>query len=297
MAHTESVLTTTQKTSARWNATRRQMVVSSMVKHTVLLTLCVLFLIPWAWMLSTSLKPARQLFVLPPVWLPQPVMWENYPAVFQKYPFLVYARNTLTITLFTVIGSVVSNTLIAYALGRLRWPGRDAAFVLVLATLMLPFQVTMIPLYVIFRNLHWLNTFLPLIVPSFFGNAYYAFLLRQFFMTIPHDLSDAAGIDGASELQILWRLILPLARPALAVVALFQFIFAWNDFLGPLIYINQRNNFTISIGLREMQNAEGLSDINTIMAASAMTIVPVIVVFFLAQKTFIQGIALTGLKG
>jgi multiple sugar transport system permease protein len=297
MAGIPSALTRPRQAVAGRSAAQRRLLLAGAIKHAVLIAISVLFLLPWAWMLSTSLKPLNQLFLLPPIWVPHPVVWQNYPAVFQKYPFLLYGRNTLTIAFSTVIGAVLSNTLIAYSLGRLRWPGRDVVFILVLATLMLPFQVTMIPLYVIFRHLHWLDTFLPLIVPSFFGSAYYAFLLRQFFMTIPPDLSDAASIDGASELQVLWRVVLPLARPALAVVALFQFIFAWNDFLGPLIYINQRTNFTIAIGLREMQNAVGLSDINTIMAASAMTILPIILVFFFAQRTFIQGIALTGLKG
>lgn len=298
MAGAPSVVTIReQREAASRVSARRRAAVESVVKHAVLIGFSVLFLLPWAWMLSTSLKPLNQLFVLPPQWIPRPFVWQNYPDVFRKYPFVLYGANTLKIAFLTVVGALVSNTLIGYSLGRLRWHGRDVAFILVLATLMLPFQVTMIPLYVVFRNLHWLDTFRPLIVPSFFGSAYYAFLLRQFFMTIPHDLSDAASIDGASELQILWSVILPLARPALAVVALFQFIFAWNDFLGPLIYINHRENFTIAIGLREMQNAVGLSDINTIMAASTMTILPVILVFFFAQKTFIQGIALTGLKG
>jgi multiple sugar transport system permease protein len=278
-------------------AARRRAVAGSIVKHCVLIAFSLLFLLPWAWMISTSLKPLNQLFVLPPIWIPSPITWSNYPAVFVKYPFFLYGANTLTIAMSTVVGALLSNTLIAYSLGRLHWRGRDVAFILVLATMMLPFQVTMIPLYVVFRNLHWLDTFLPLIIPSFVGSPFYAFLLRQFFMTIPQDLSDAAGVDGASELQILWSLILPLAKPALAVVALFQFIFAWNDFLGPLIYINHRENFTIALGLREMQNAVGLSDINTIMAASTMTILPVILVFFFAQKTFIQGVTLTGLKG
>lgn len=297
MAETSSAVFRQQEAQAsRASALRRQQI-GSIVKHAVLISLSALFLLPWAWMISTSLKPLQQLFILPPVWIPNPIVWQNYPAVFVKYPFFLYGANTLTIALATVTGAVLSNTLIAYSLGRLRWPGRDIAFIFVIATMMLPYQVTMIPLYIVFRNLHWLDSFLPLIVPAFFGSPYYAFLLRQFFLTIPQDLSDAAGVDGASELQILWSLILPLAKPALAVVALFQFIFAWNDFLGPLIYINHRSNFTIAIGLREMQNAVGLSDINTIMAASAMTILPVIVVFFLAQKTFIQGVTLTGLKG
>lgn len=281
---------------SRASAQRRQQILS-VIKHVILIAFSVTFLLPWAWMISTSLKPPPQLFVLPPIWIPDPISWSNYPLVFARYPFVLYGANTLTIALATVLGAVLSNTLIAYSLGRLRWRGRDFAFIFVLATMMLPFQVTMIPLYIVFRNLHWLDSFLPLIVPSFFGSPYYAFLLRQFFLTIPTDLSDAAGVDGASELQILWSLILPLAKPALAVVALFQFIFAWNDFLGPLIYINHRENFTIALGLREMQNAVGLSDINLIMAASAMTILPVILVFFFAQKTFIQGVTLTGLKG
>lgn len=297
MAELSSSLARDTEAVASHAAAQRRAVAGSIVKHCILIAFSLLFLLPWAWMFSTSLKPLNQLFVLPPIWIPSPITWSNYPAVFVKYPFFLYGANTLTIALSTVVGALLSNTLIAYSLGRLHWRGRDVAFILVLATMMLPFQVTMIPLYVVFRNLHWLDTFLPLIVPSFVGSPFYAFLLRQFFLTIPQDLSDAAGVDGASELQILWSLILPLAKPALAVVALFQFIFAWNDFLGPLIYINHRANFTIALGLREMQNAVGLSDINTIMAASTMTILPVILVFFFAQKTFIQGVTLTGLKG
>lgn len=297
MAELSSVAAKQQEALLSRAAARRRASIGSILKHAVLFAFSAMFLLPWAWMLSTSLKPAHQLFVLPPVWIPNPIQWSNYPAVFVKYPFFLYGANTLTIAMSTVFGALLSNTLIAYSLGRLRWRGRDVAFLFVLATMMLPFQVTMIPLYIVFRNLHWLDTFLPLIVPSYFGSPFYAFLLRQFFLTIPQDLSDAAGVDGASELQILWSLILPLAKPALAVVALFQFIFAWNDFLAPLIYINHRENFTIALGLREMQNAVGLSDINTIMAASTMTILPVIVVFFFAQKTFIQGVTLTGLKG
>lgn len=286
-----------EKDTAQRTAKFRRLILGSVLKHAALLALSGVFLVPWVWTISTSLKELPQVFVFPPVWIPAPIKWDNYPMVFIKYPFHLYAANTVVIATASVVGAVVSNTLVAYSLSCLRWRGQNVAFVFVLATMMVPYQVTMIPLYIVFRNLNWLNTYLPLVVPIFFGSAYYTFLLRQFFNTIPYDLSEAASADGASELQIMLQIILPLAKPAIAVVALFQFINSWNDFLGPLIYINESTKFTIAIGLRQMQSNIGVTEVNLVMAASLMTIFPVIVVFFFAQKTFIQGITMTGLKG
>lgn len=267
------------------------------VRHAVLIVLSCLFLLPWFWMISTSLKGIHEIMVFPPIWIPHPVHWENYWRALTAVPLGLYGLNTLIYAAASTAGALVSNSLAAYGFARIRWPGRDLVFLLVISTLIVPFQVTMIPLYVLFSKLHWLNTLLPLIVPAWLGNAFFIFLLRQFFMTIPQELSEAARIDGASEARILWRVILPLARPALIVVALFQFIFAWTDFLGPLIYLTNQASYTLSLGLASMQGNYGFSDFSAIMAASAMTILPVVVLFFIGQRAFVQGITLTGVKG
>lgn len=270
------------------------------IKHAVLLSFCAFFLLPWVWMISTSLKTPQQVFRLPVEWIPNPVHPINYWDAFfgdPNQPLLLYMRNTVVIAVFSIIGAVLSNTIIAYGFACINWPGRDKVFLIVLATLMLPFQVRMIPLYLVFKNLGWINTYLPLIVPTFFGSAFFIFLLRQFFRTIPRELFDAAYIDGATDLGILFRIVLPLVRPAIAVVALFEFINSWNDFLGPLLYLNDKLKFPIALGLRNMQNAYGIADFGRIMAASTVTVLPIVILFFFAQKTFIQGVTFTGLKG
>jgi multiple sugar transport system permease protein len=258
--------------------------------------LALLFALPFLWLVSGSLKTDRQIFALPPVWIPNPVTWENYPNSLQFIPYFQYLRNTLLICLGTVVGSLVSCTLAAYGFSRVRWPGRDVVFMVVISTLMLPYAVIMVPLFIVFKQLGWIGTYLPLIVPSYFGNAFFIFLLRQFFLTIPLELSDAARIDGAHEMQILTRIILPLARPALAMVALFQFMDAWGDYLGPLIYINKQDMYTIALGLTLFldQHAQEWA---LLMAASTVTLLPIIVLFFFTQRTFIEGINLTGIKG
>lgn len=211
--------------------------------------------------------------------------------------FLTYLSNTLLVAVLGVIGTVSASSLVAYGLSRIRWKGRDALFNVTLSTMMVPFPVLMIPLYAVFRQLGWIGTLLPLWVPAFFGGAFNIFLLRQFFMTIPNELSDAARIDGCSEFGIFWRVILPLARPALAVVALFQFLFVWNDFLGPLIFLTEPETFTMALGLQQYQSQNGGSEWHLLMGASVLLVVPIIVLFFLAQKTFIQGISTTGMGG
>jgi multiple sugar transport system permease protein len=258
--------------------------------------LALAFVLPFVWLVSGSLKTDRQLFSLPPVWIPNPVKWDNYPQALQFIPYLRYLRNTLTICVGTVVGSLLSCTLAAYGFSRIRWPGRDTVFIVVISTMMLPYAVVMVPLFITFRRLNWIGTYLPLIVPSFFGSAFFIFLLRQFFLTIPLELSDAARIDGANEAQILTRVILPLARPALSMVALFQFMNSWGDYMGPLIYVNQEDRYTIALGLTQFldQHAQEWA---LLMAASTVTLLPIIVLFFFTQRTFIEGISMTGVKG
>lgn len=271
-------------------------IVKKVIAHLALVGFGFFFLLPLAWTISTSLKPDRQVFLFPPQWIPKPIMWSNYPQALNYFPFLTYLKNTLIICSFSVTGVLLSCSLVAYGFSRIRWKERDFLFIILLASLMLPYQVTMIPLFIIFKNLGWVNTFFPLIVPTYFGNAFFIFLLRQFFMTIPWELSDASRIDGCSELDIFWRIILPLAKPALAVIALFQFLGSWNDFLGPLIYLNDATKYTLSLGLQQFQTGY-TTEWALLMAASMVIVLPVIVLFFFTQRTFIQGITLTGLKG
>ncbi|HRW48804.1 MAG: carbohydrate ABC transporter permease [Caldilinea sp.] len=255
-----------------------------------------LFLIPFLWMLSSSLKPNYQIFEVPPRWIPNPPRWENYVEALTILPFPLYIRNTAIITLLTIAGHLLSCTVIAYAFARLRAPGRDFLFVVMLATMMLPYPVTMVPLYVLFNRLGWINTFLPLVVPAYLGIPFYIFLMRQFFLTIPRDFEDAARIDGANTLQIIGRIMLPMAMPALATVTIFTFQATWNDFLAPLIYLQRPELYTVTLGLQFFRSTY-TTNWAYLMAASLVTTLPVIVVFFAAQRYFIEGITLTGVKG
>lgn len=268
----------------------------SLVPHLVLLPAAAMFLIPFLWMVSTSLKPNEQLFAYPPVWWPSPIMWSNYPKSVTYVPFFTYFGNTLFIAITSVVGVVFSSSLVAYSLARIPWPGRNILFLMTIATLMLPSQVTLIPVFLVFKNLGWVGDFRPLILPQFFGFALYIFLMRQFFMTIPQELSEAARIDGANEFRIFWSVILPLAKPALATVAVFQFIRSWTDYLGPLIYLNDQNLYTLQLGLYQYSSQYG-REWGLLMAAAVLITLPVIVVFFFTQKTFVQGVTLSGIKG
>ncbi len=223
--------------------------------------------------------------------------WRNYLLAWRALPFTTFLRNTIIITLSAVLGQLISTSLVAYAFARLRWPGRDALFIVVLATMMLPGQVTMIPVYLIFRQLHWIDTLLPLIVPAWLGgSAVYIFLLRQFFLTIPLELEEAARIDGASSFAIYWRIMLPLSKPILATIAVFAFIANWNDFMTPLIYLNSTDHMTLALGLRQFQGTYS-SDWHLMMAAATAVLAPVLIIFFVAQKQFVRSIVLTGIKG
>jgi multiple sugar transport system permease protein len=286
-----------QKTrSATLSGQRRIQSLQRLLAYGVLTVLALMFSIPFAWLITTSLKPPAQLFKLPIEWIPNPFTWGNYPRALTMIPFFLYLRNTLYITLFNVVASVISCSLVAYGFARIRWPGRDALFIVLISTLMIPFPVTLIPTFLIFRDLGWINTPHPLTWPAFCGNAFFIFLLRQFYLTIPEELSSAARIDGASEFQIYWLVILPLARPALAVVALFTFLGNWNDFLGPLVYLSDRDQYTLAIGLYGFLSRSGTA-FGPLMAAASMIVAPIVVLFFLTQRTFIQGITLTGIKG
>ncbi len=228
-------------------------------------------------------------------WAPR---WSNFAnAIKAMQHFPRYLRNTLVLCMLTVIGAVFSSALAAYGFSRIEWRGRDKVFVLALATMMIPFPVVMVPIYCMFRWLGWIGTLRPLWVGSFFAGAFNVFLLRQFFMTIPKDLSDAARVDGCSEFRIFWQIMLPLCRPALMVVGLFQFMGTWNDFLGPLIYLTDQRDFTLALGLQFFQSQHGGTEWHYLMAAGTLVALPIIILFFFMQKSFIEGISMTGLKG
>ena len=272
--------------------------------HLALIGLSLIFTFPLIWMLLTSVKPLAETMSTKIVWIPSHVLWHNYYDAFVYHsdklgyiPFLIYGRNTLLVCALVVSGTICSNALVAYAFARMRFPGRELLFSITLATMMIPFPVLMVPIYALFKNLGWVGTFRPLWVPAWFGSAFNIFLLRQFFRTIPFELSEAARLDGCSEWQIFRQVIMPLSKPALAVVALFSFMGTWNDFLGPMIYLIYQKTFTLGLGLQAYQSQHGGTPWNLLMAASAMVMLPIIVLFFFAQKQFIQGIAVTGLKG
>ena len=256
-----------------------------------------LFSIPFLWTVSTALKTNQQVFAVPPEWIPNPPQWNNFQRAWTELPFPTFVANTIIITIISVIGQVFSASLVAYGFARFKFQGRTPLFYLMLSTMMLPSQVTMIPVFLLWRELRLIDTFAPLTIPAFFGGgAFTIFLLRQFFMTIPKELDEAAMIDGASPLVIWWRVLLPLARPALITVVLFSFLGHWDDFMGPLIYLNSMEKYTVAVGLRMFQDMFG-TQLELLMAASLIHILPTIIVFFAAQRYFIKGIAMTGLKG
>lgn len=271
-------------------------IVKAVFSHAALMLLGILFALPFYWLVSTALKPDEQLFQIPPVWIPDSPRWENFPRALTYIPFALYTWNTIKIAGLNVLGIVLSCSLVAYSLAKIPWRGRNLVFLSLLATMILPAQVTLIPTFTIFKTLGWIGTILPLVVPSFFGGAFSIFLLRQFFMTIPNELSDAARIDGCSELDIYAKIVLPLSKPALATVGLFTFIASWNDFLGPLMYLTDERTYTLSLGLQRFVSQHG-AEWSLLMAASTVMTLPIVVLFFFAQRTFIQGVTLTGIKG
>ena len=260
----------------------------------------VFFFAPFAWMLSVAGQDAGGVFAVPFRWIPEQYHWENFSAVTTLLPFGRYAANTALITGMVLLGTILSSSLVAFGFSRIRFKGRNTLFSLCLATMMLPGQVTMIPLYLFFASLGWIDTYFPLILPSFFGSPFAIFLLRQFFLTIPREYDEAAMLDGASRLRIYWSIILPLSRPALATVALITFVGTWNDFFGPLIYLNSPELATLTLGLSMLKAqviGTGATPWHILMAGAVLVLLPNIVVFFLAQKQFIRGIATGGIRG
>ena len=252
---------------------------------------------PFLWMLSTSLKAEYQVLLYPPRWIPSPIQWQNYGDVFVKAPFVVWFGNTLLITGVSLVGTLFTASLVAYGFSRIQFWGRNFLFILLLSTMMLPDVVTLIPTFILFSRLGWVDTFLPLIVPFFFGGTpFYIFLIRQYLTTIPFDLEEAAFIDGASTFTVFWRIILPLAKPVLGTVGLFSFLSNWNDFMRPMIYLNSPEKKTLAVGLRYFQSQWG-TEWALMMAAATIMIVPVLIVFFCTQRYFVKGIALSGLGG
>lgn len=254
------------------------------------------FSMPLLWMISTSLKPEHLVYSIPIVWIPPELEWSNYLRAWQMLPFTTFYSNTIFITVVNIIGLVLSSSLVAFGFARIRFWGRDWIFIILLATMMLPPQVTLIPIYLFWARLELVNTFWPLIAPEWLTNAFNVFLLRQFFMSINTELDDAARIDGAGWFTIYWRVIMPLSKPALGVIAIMAFAWNWNNFLGPLIYLNEPKNFTIAIGLRLFQTQQQQYMAET-MAMTLVALIPVLVVFYIAQAKFIQGIVMTGVKG
>ena len=275
---------------------RRRRLLLSIANHSVAIALSIAFLLPFVFILATSLMTNQQA-LSPTIW-PHPFVWSNYKTVFEAFPFVRYTLNTVTYAGLATVGVLLSGVPVAYALSRLQWRGRQAAFILVLSTLMLPPQVTIVPLYVVFVRLGWIGSLKPLIIPLFFGDAFTIFLLRQFFLTIPQELSDAARVDGASDLQILTRVIVPLAKPAIAAVALFQFLYSWNDFFNPLLYAgNNPDSWTLAVALTQLTTLSRGVLWNLQMAGALLFTIPVLIIFFFAQKVFVEGVTVTGVKG
>ena len=257
-----------------------------------------LLMVPLIWMVSTSLKTNAEAFLFPPRWLPRHWLWRNYIEAIRAIDFFLYVRNTVIVTVASLLGQVITSSLVGFGFARLRARGRDLLFIVLLATMMLPYQVTLVPVYLMFKQIGWLNTFLPLIVPNWLGGgAFFIFLMRQFFSTLPLELDDSAKIDGCGLFAIYSRILLPLTKPALATVAIFGFFGHWNDFMGPLIYLSKNNLYTLALGLQFYVTAHGQVKWNLMMAATCMSVLPLLIVFFSAQRTFVQGVALTGIKG
>jgi multiple sugar transport system permease protein len=267
------------------------------VVYALLAILGLAFLLPFLWTLSSSLKPAGAGFKFPPEFIPSEFVWGNYAKVFEMIPFAHFLRNSLLVTGLSLLGELFSASLVAFAFARLRFPGRDLLFLVLLATMMIPYPVTMVPTFMLFKTLGWVNTYLPLVLPPWFGPAFSIFLLRQFFLTINSELDEAATVDGANEFRIYWQIILPLAKPALATVAIFGFVFYWNDFLNPLIYLSESEMYTLALGVNFLRSFRGGGELAIQMAASVMFVAPCILLFLIAQSFVVEGIVTTGIKG
>jgi multiple sugar transport system permease protein len=295
-ASSERALPSGVKGAPALNVYRARKWTGRTILYIVLIGLGVVFFLPFVFQVSTSMKAERQIFVYPPIWIPNPVIWRNYTDVFDYAPFARYFLNTLLICSAHVFGTVITCSLAGYAFARLRAPGSNIVFMIMIGTMMIPWMVTLIPVYILFSKLQWINTFKPLMIPPLLGSSFYIFLLRQYYLSLPYELDEAALMDGCSYLGIWWRILMPLTKPVLATVSIFAFMGAWNDFTGPLIFLNDTEKYTLSLGLTVFQQSRG-TQWGLLMAASTMMILPIIILFFFTQKQFVQGIALTGIKG
>ncbi|HEY3079460.1 MAG TPA: carbohydrate ABC transporter permease [Chloroflexota bacterium] len=266
------------------------------VLYVVVICGTIMFTFPFFWMIKSSVTPAGEMMLFPPPLLPSELVWDNYVRAWTSLPFPMFYRNTVFVTLMGMIGVIVSSSVVAFAFARMRWPGRDKFFIVMIATLMLPDHVTFIPTYVVFAKIGWINTFLPLLAPEWVGSPFIIFLMRQYMMTIPLEMDDAARIDGAGWLQLFTRIILPLSLPVLGVAAIYSFQYHWNAFLRPLIYLNRLELFTVPLGMAMLNGRYG-TDFGGLMAMSTVSIIPVMILFFVAQRYFIQGVVVTGVKG
>lgn len=273
---------------------------ATIATYTILTVGAVCCLLPFVWLLRSAVMSEGQIFTAPPEWWPDPFVWSNFPDALTEVPFATYFGNTMLLEACVIPGTVLTCAVSAFTFSRLRWTGRNMVFGILLTSLMLPYAVTLIPTFVAWQELGFVGTYTPLVVPAWFGGAaggmFTVFLLRQFFLTIPKDLDDAAYIDGASPLRVFWSIILPLSKPALVVVTVFTFIAVWNDFLNPLIYLNDPDTFTLALGLADFKGVY-TSQWGYLMAASAAVIAPIILIFFFAQRRLLEGITLTGIKG
>lgn len=264
--------------------------------YTLLIFFAILFMFPLFWMISTSLKSSGEVFSIPPQWIPESLEWGNYVEAVNSFPFIRYAANSVFITVLSIFGGVLSSAYVAYGFAKLEWPGKNMWFTLMLATMMVPSQITMIPLFIFYSRLGWINTYYPFIIPSFLGSPFFIFLFRQFYLSLPNELNEAARIDGASEFQIWRKIYLPLSKPAMATTAIFLFMFTWNDFMGPLIYLHDKDLFTLQLGLRGFQQQYG-TRWHVMMAASLLVAIPSIALFLSFQKYFVRGSSVSGIKG
>lgn len=287
----------TEPKQKRLRGRKQTSLANHLVVYVLLLLGSVAMMLPLVWLVRSSVMNIGQIFIFPPEWIPKPWQWQNYPDALTAIPFFRYFLNTLIILVPSVLGTVITSVASAYSFSRLRWPGRDLIFGILMTTLMLPYAVTLIPTFLLWARLGLVDTFWPLILPHWFGGGiFFIFLLRQFFRGLPVELDEAAIIDGANPLQILWYVIVPLSRPAIITVAIFATLNAWNDFLGPLIYLNSSDKYTLALGLNQFTGLYS-SQWHLLMAAATVIVVPVILLFFFAQRYFIEGIALTGSKG
>jgi multiple sugar transport system permease protein len=291
-------MATTTSSATFWARRSTQTRVGRLAVYALVTVLAIAYVAPFLWMVMTSLKHPSELDAIPPIWIPKELQWQNYPNSMLKPTryFPTFYQNTAVYVGLSVLGQLVSCTLVAYGFARIPFKGNKFLFTLVLSTMMLPPQVLLIPQYLLFKQLGWLDSLLPLVVPQWFGSAFYIFLLRQFFMTIPRELDEAALVDGANRLDIFWRILLPLCRPILITVFALSFVAHWNDFFGPLVYLNSQKNMVVAVALRLFAMSQQALPIHELMAASVTSVIPVIILFLFAQRAFVRGITMTGLK-